>query len=113
MSSLKKLHESAHLYLNDELVGEVEVQGADASWTFGDFIPNAAFSKYAPHFGRWALLMHEDPELRLHPAASEELRDAEMTIDSIDAKLHYVEKGEWHRAMQLNIDGKLIEWVQY
>jgi hypothetical protein len=113
MSAFKKLHAIARLYLNDELVGEVTVQGSDASWTFGDFTPHPAFSKYAPHFGRWALLMHEDPELRLHPAASEELRDAEMTIDGIDAKLHYLEKDQWHRAMQLNIDGTMIEWVQY
>jgi hypothetical protein len=109
---MKHQTEHAQLYLNDDLVGDIDVQGVETAWHFGTFRPNEAFSRYAPHFGRWALLMHEDEHLGIGRELSQELREAEIAIDRLAARLHYPEKDQWRRIMQLNIDGPLIEWIQ-
>ena len=100
------------LYLNDEPVGDVVVLRTEDSWSHGTFLPGEGFSKYAPVFGRWSLLMHADAGggERLSAAASEELRRTEYEIDRLRAKLHFRGKGEWVTCAQLNIDGPLIEW---
>ncbi len=111
-----KHHEAlAHLYLNDKLVGIVQLTGSDHSWHFGEFEPNEAFSEFAPLFGRWSLLMHADeaePGDRLTDAASQELRETEFAIDRIHARLHVLLTDNWREARQVNIDGKLIDWKE-
>ena len=103
----------AELFLNSESVGQVELRGADPSWSFGEFTPNDAFSKYAIHFARWSMLMHEDADQQLHEATSAELRAAEIAIDRLKARLYFPKTDEWERVGQLNIDGSLIEWKHY
>ena len=61
----------AELFINGELVGNILVQGTEDSWSHGRFRPEAAFSRYAPLFGRWSLLLHADgPYERLSAATS-------------------------------------------
>lgn len=101
----------AELYLNGKLVGRVFVKGGDHAWNFGEFAPNDAFAEFATIFGLWSLLMHADEDAdRLTAAASEELREIEIQIDRIRAKLRVEETGEWHAINQINIDGELIDW---
>lgn len=100
----------AELYLDCDLVGTVELRGVDTSWTFGEFTPRDCFSKYAPLFGQWSMLMHEDVDRELHSAASDELRKVEVAIDRLDARLHYANTDKWERISQVNIDGNMIEW---
>ena len=105
--------DTARLYLNDTEVGMINVRGWDDSWGFGEFLPGDAFSSFAPHFGRWSLLMHaDDGAERLSRAASEELRDAEVAIDRLHAKLYLSKVGRWRTISQLNIDGRLVEWKE-
>jgi hypothetical protein len=101
----------AELFLNDQRVGNVLVKGEDNSWHFGEFQPDPEFAYFAPLFGRWSLLMHADEDAdRLTDAASEELREIEMEIDRLRAKLRIIETDEWKDLQQLNIDGELIDW---
>lgn len=101
------------LHLNGRRVGDISVAGWDASWTFGRFEPGDDFSAFAPVFGRWSLLMHEDEAEPLSRAASEELRDAEREMDAIRARVFFPADGIWHDVAQLNIDGELIEWKEF
>ena len=100
------------LYLDGELVGEVFVRGWQSSWGFGEFHPNERFSAFAPVFGQWAMLMHEDERERLSVAASDELSVAEQAMDGIRSQLFLRELNEWRDVRQLNIDGELIEWKE-
>lgn len=101
----------AELYLNGKHVGRVLVKGGDHAWNFGEFSPNDAFAEFATIFGLWSLLMHADEDAdRLTTAASEELREIEIQIDRIRAKLRVEDTGEWHAINQINIDGELIDW---
>jgi hypothetical protein len=105
--------DTARLYLNEQEVGTIHVRGWDDSWGFGEFAPADAFAAFAPHFGRWSILMHaDDGEPRLSPAASDELREAEIAIDRIHAKLYLSKTGRWRTISQLNIDGPLVEWKE-
>ena len=103
----------AELFINSELCGLVELKGVDTSWSFGEFTPNDAFSAFAQFFGHWSMLMHEDTDRKLHEAMSDELRRAEVEIDRLDVRLHFLTNDEWQRAAQVNIDGTMIEWKQY
>src|SRR2546430_6775802 len=95
----------AELFLNDQRVGAVLVKGEENSWHFGEFQPDPQFAYFAPLFGRWSLLMHADEDAdRLTDAASEELREIEMEIDRLRAKLRILETGEWKALQQVNID---------
>ena len=99
------------LYLNDTFVGRVIVNTHDGSWHFGQFQPHDDFAPFAPLFGLWSLLMHADEDAdRISSATSDELRQAELAIDRIHARLHLVETNEWKDLQQLNIDGDLIDW---
>lgn len=101
----------AELYLNDQLIGMVEVRSGDNSWHFGVFTPRPHFTPFAPLFGRWSLLMHADEDAdRLTSAASEELRETEIEIDRLRARLHMPATDEWCELQQINIDGDLIDW---
>jgi hypothetical protein len=101
----------AELFLNGRLVGTVEIRGENNSWHFGVFTPHTDFAPFAPLFGRWSLLMHADEDAdRLTSAASEELRQTEIEIDRLRAKLHFPATGKWCEACQINIDGELIDW---
>jgi hypothetical protein len=102
----------AELFLNGEKVGTVNVRGWESSWGIGDFEPDDAFSPFAPVFGEWAMLMHEDADARLSPAASEELNAAERAMDSIRARLFFPDRNEWRDVRQINIDAELIEWKE-
>src|SRR5438128_10347887 len=102
----------AELYLDGKPVGSVVLQSSNDSWHFGRFTPGEGFAEFAPWFARWALLMHEDEQLRLSEAASEELRQAEQDLVRIRAKLYYPEQQEWRRPVTLTIDGPLIEWKE-
>jgi hypothetical protein len=109
---MRHSNDTARLYLNDTEVGTIQVRGWDNSWGFGEFAPAEAFAAFAPHFGRWSLLMHADGTERLSPAASDELREAECAIDRIHAKLYLSKAGRWRTITQLNIDGPLVEWKE-
>jgi hypothetical protein len=101
----------AELFLNDQRVGNVLIKGENNSWHFGEFQPEPEFAYFAPLFGRWSLLMHADEDAdRLTDAASDELRQIEMEIDRLRAKLRILETGEWKDLQQVNIDGELIDW---
>jgi len=104
---------TAELYLNDLHVGTVHVMGWESSWGMGEFQPNDGFSRFAPLFGVWSLLMHADDEgARMSSEASEELRRVEYEIDRLRARLHFVETDEWRDVGPVNIDGKLVEWKE-
>lgn len=104
---------AAILHLDGQSVGAVMVQGWDASWTFGQFTPDAAFSAFAPIFGRWSLLMHEDEAEPLSADAADALRDAENQMDRVRARVYFPADDAWHDVAQLNIDGGLIEWKEF
>lgn len=108
---MKSVHAQAELYLNDRKVGVVAIRGRESSFGMGDFFPNEEFAHFAPLFGRWSLLMHaEDADERLSADASDELRDVELAIDALQARLFNLQTSEWHEIGQINIDGPLIEW---
>jgi hypothetical protein len=110
---MRHTKDTARLYLNDQEVGTIKVYGWDDSWGFGEFTPGAAFSAFAPYFGRWSLLMHaDDHDARLSRAASDELREAEVAIDRIRAKIYLSKTDKWRKITQLNIDGPLVEWKE-
>jgi hypothetical protein len=115
---MRRARLTARLFLNDRDVGTVQVKGWDDSWGFGEFLPGEGFSRFAPRFGAWSLLMHaddgsDDPAHgRLSAAAAEELREVEQEIDRLHAKLFLVGPQEWRPVSQLNIDGPLIEWKE-
>ena len=101
----------ATLFINEQVVGDIVVQGTEDSWSHGLFHPGAAFMKFAPLFAQWSLMMHVDGAYEpLSPAASDELRQVEAEIDRLRAKLLFAASGHWVTCAQLNIDGPLIEW---
>jgi hypothetical protein len=101
----------AELRLNGKRVGTVLVRGCSDSWSWGYFEAEPSFAEFAPLFGIWSLLMHaEDETQRFSRAASEELRQAEMAIDSLRGELYWPDEQKLTRASQINIDDKLMEW---
>ena len=101
----------ARLIINGKDVGHVRVRTFADSWGFGEFEPTGAFAEFAPLFGQWSLLLHAGhDEDRLNPAASEELRRAELAIDALRCKLLFADGDEVLDLTQLNIDGPLIDW---
>ena len=102
----------ARLVINGKDAGRVTVRSFADSWGFGEFEPDAAFAEFAPLFGNWSLLIHADhDEDRLSPAASEELRRAELALDlRLRCKLVFDDDDEVLDLTQLNIDGPLIDW---
>jgi hypothetical protein len=101
----------AKLYINGDHVGDVAVQGTEGSWSHGHFRPREEFSKFAPLFGRWSLMMHAGGVYEpLTAAASAELRLVECGIDRLKARLAFEASGTHVACAQLNIDGPLIEW---
>lgn len=103
----------AQLFLNGELAGLVTTRHRDNSWAFGDFTPTAKFKAFAPLFGRWSLLMHADGDTEpMSNAAAEELRETEVAIDLLKAKLFVPERDAWYPLAQVNIDGPMIEWKE-
>src|SRR5512145_3052307 len=102
---------TARLYINGKPVGHVRVRNFADSWGFGEFQPAPAFGEFAAIFGKWSLLMHADAdEAKLSPAASEELRQAELAMDALRSRLVFEDHDETLDLSQLNIDGSLIEW---
>jgi len=107
---LNRLPKHAELYLQGIPVGYVEVSRCADSWQFGSFQPLREFSRFAPLFGEWSLLIHADEnEMQLSRAASDELRKLEFAIDALHAELLVPETGQRLHVDQLNIDGDLIE----
>jgi hypothetical protein len=105
---------SAILLLNGEPVGVVHHKTWDASWYFADFEPYETFSRYAPVFGTWSLLMHaEDGSDRLSRDAAEELARAEAALDAIKAQLVFLEEEAPVNIAQLTIDQDKLEWKEY
>ena len=100
----------ARLLINGNDVGQIVVQGWDSSWAFGRFSPHDSFSQYAPVFGLWSLLMHDDEESPLHETASAALADAERQMDALHAEVLFAEHDLRIPVGQLNIDGELVEW---
>jgi hypothetical protein len=99
------------LHLNDIHVGTVISDGVRGSWGYGRFTPNEAFAKFAPLFGVWSLLVHEeDGGNRTPREALDELRHAEVALDSLRAELRWLHPAERMPLLQVNIDGPLIEW---
>jgi hypothetical protein len=101
----------AELRLNGKRVGTVRVSGTSDSWSWGYFDPEPAFTEFAPLFGIWSLIMHADDEYRrFSRAASDELRQAELELDSLRSELFWPANQKVTRAWQINIDDKLVEW---
>ena len=101
----------AELRLNGTRVGTIELRGSSDSWSWGYFHAEPAFAKFAPRFGIWSLIMHADDESRrFSRAASDELRQAEIDIDSLRGELFWPEQQRLTRAWQINIDDTLVEW---
>ena len=99
------------LYLDGKDVGHVDVQRLTLAWGFGNFTPNAEFARFAPRFGLWSMLMHEDDSAdSVNQFVREELRHAEQQIDQLHAELLWPDTGQRTRIRQLNIDGSMIEW---
>lgn len=112
--SLSERGATAELYLQGVPVGEVEVKGWNANWGFGNFKPNAAFSHYAPIFGRWSLLMHaQADDERMDKATAEELSRAERQLDALRAKLRFPKVDQWVDVAELAISNELLEWREY
>jgi hypothetical protein len=111
---MKRKERTAHLYLNGNLAGTVHVHGSEDAWYHGHFEPADGFSAFATVFGRWSLLLHaEDGQDRQSREALDELRKLEYEMDAIEVRLFFPDKQEWHKAIQLNIDGPLVEWKEY
>jgi len=103
----------ARLYIDGVEVGAVAVKGWEGAWGIGDFRPGHGFAPYAPRFGQWSALLHEDAGAdRLSEAALEQLRRVERELDSLKAELLLCDSGERRRITQLNIDGAMIEWKE-
>jgi hypothetical protein len=98
------------LHLDGVHVGMIVVERSHDSWTFGHFTPNDNFSAFAPRFGWWSLLMHEDGGQALDRRTALELRQAEKALDSMRAELYDAAKGTWHAIRQINLDGQMAEW---
>ena len=106
-----RLTKTASLLINDKEVGTVVLRHNADSWGMGDFVPNDAFSEFAPLFGTWSLIMHEDDGgRRLDAAMLDELHRAEAALDALRVKLRRSEHGELIDVEQVVIDGPLIEW---
>jgi len=103
----------ARLYIDGIEVGAVAVKGWEGAWGIGEFDAGEAFARFAPRFGLWSMLMHEDDGAdRLSDAALQELRRVECELDSLRAELVLCETAERRRIRQLNIDGPMIEWKE-
>jgi len=102
---------AADLHLNGVAVGLVIAEGTSDAWAYGKFTPNCEFGKFAQLFGVWSLLVHEDNgEDETPREALDELAEAEIAIDRVQAELEWHDSRERTRISQLNIDGELIEW---
>jgi hypothetical protein len=101
----------AKLFINDTEVGSVALRHSADSWGMGDFVPNDAFVQFAPLFGAWSLIMHEDDGGgRIDAAILEELHRAEAALDKLRVRLLRSERNEWVDVDQVVIDGPMIEW---
>lgn len=109
MNSIKRA--DGHLYLDGTLVGDVAISGWHGAWGFGDFMPRAAFARFAPVFDEWSRLMHADkgPLSREHAG---QLRELECRMYGMHAKLWIVQERRWRHIAILNIDGGMIEWKE-
>jgi hypothetical protein len=106
-------HDSRHarLFLNGVQVGEVRTDGSSGAWGFGHFVPGDGFERFAPLFGSWSLLIHENGEQDdAEQEILEELHRAESEIDRLRAELLWLDSQERLPVRQLIIDGTLIEW---
>jgi hypothetical protein len=104
----------AILILNGRQVGVVHTRGWNTSWGFGDFVPNEAFSDFAPIFGMWSLLMHADDDRdRLSRDTIEELAKAEAILDSIKAQLEFENEPQRVDVATLTIEGSQLEWKEF
>src|SRR5688500_6078377 len=100
----------AKLYIDDDYVGDVVLQGMEDSWSHGEFQPGPAFAKFAPLFVRWSAVMHAGGAYEpISEAASTELRRVEYGLDRLRSALHFEDTGRWVRCAQLNIDRPMIE----
>ncbi|HTW94741.1 MAG TPA: hypothetical protein VMD30_08115, partial [Tepidisphaeraceae bacterium] len=78
------------LHLNGEPVGIVTAQRVSSAWSFGEFEPFESFSKFAPLFGAWSLIMHDDDGRNsTSEAALQELRRVEREIDNLKIILRW------------------------
>jgi len=103
----------ARLFINGVDVGAVAVKGWEGAWGIGEFRPDEAFAPFAPWFGLWSMLMHDDAAAdRMSDAALQELRRVECELDALRSELLLCDSGERRRIRQLNIDGPLIDWKE-
>jgi hypothetical protein len=110
----RKRQGPAILFLNDQPVGEVQVTGGDFSWGFGRFVPSPEFAQFAPLYGTWSVLMHaEDDQSKLSRDAAAELARAEALIDSVKARLRFLNEDQHVHIAQLTIDGDRLEWKEF
>jgi hypothetical protein len=108
---MRHQHRQARLFLNGKPVGEVLADAASDAWGFGRFKPADEFSSFAPLFGAWSLLIHEDDQDgRVREETLDGLRAAEAAIDMIRAELLWLDTQQRTPVRQITIDGGLIEW---
>ena len=104
-------HRQGQLFINGHAVGEVVAESASEGWGFGQFKPSDEFSQFAPVFGAWAMLLHEDDDRdRPSDEALEELGKVETAMDRLKAELVWTDSQQRMPLRQLTIDGTLIEW---
>src|SRR3954465_5435151 len=86
------------LYLNEQLVGNIDIHSWDGSWGFGDFHAAPAFASFAPLYNEWSRLMHS-PEAAdgLTPDIADALRKVECALYAIKAKIYIEELQAWRR----------------
>ena len=110
---MNRSHCRGRLYLNGQLVGNIDIHGWDGAWGFGDFNPAPAFEPFAPIYNEWSRLMHH-PEAadQLTPAISDALRKVECAMYAIAAQIYVEEWRAWRQVGILTIDGRLIEWKE-
>jgi hypothetical protein len=108
---MRHQHRQAQLSLNGKAVGEVSADAASDAWGFGRFTPGEEFSSFAPIFGAWSLLIHQDDDDgRVREETLDGLRFAEAAIDAIRAELFWLDTRQRTPLRQITIDGGLIEW---
>ena len=103
----------ARLLLDGREVGGIVVAGGDSHNWYGTFTPGEPFAEFAPLFGRWSLLMHEDEGAPLHRAAAAALADAERQMDALHVEVHYVDADVRHPVREVSIDGGVVEWREF
>ena len=103
----------ARLLLDGREVGNIVVGGGNTGSMYGTFTPCELFADFAPLFGRWSLLMHEDEDAPLHRSTAAALADAERQLDALHVEVHYLDPDVRQPVQEVSIDGGVVEWREF